>query len=211
MAPSNEELMEQAEHARSSFDRSVAMTMAIIAAVLAWVTMMSHRAHNETLMLQNDSNRMRTEANIFHTRASDQWNYYQAKKIRTYQTQAYLEILPLIAKGPSSDSTKNSANLTGQWSAQLRKYETELPQLQSQAEALAKKAQELEASAEEKLKESHHVHERAYRYDLSELGVEIALVLCSLAVLSKQAGLWYSGIAVGVAGFAVAVTGLMMK
>src|SRR5438445_140893 len=78
MAEGTEKHLEHAEHARHAahdpFDRRVAMTMAIVAAVLACVTMLSHRSHNETLRLQSDSLGIKNEAihfqsqsNIFHT------------------------------------------------------------------------------------------------------------------------------------------------
>ena len=38
--------------------------------------------------------------------------------------------------------------------------------------------------AKEKLAESHHAHAIADRLDFGELGVEISLVLCSIAVLT---------------------------
>src|SRR5262249_36365634 len=73
--------LEHAEHAQhaahSPFDRRVTMTIAIIAALLACVTLLSHRAHNETLALE-------IEAGQFSTSATDKWNQYQAKKIRQY-------------------------------------------------------------------------------------------------------------------------------
>src|SRR5256885_8525131 len=76
MSHGTEEHLEHAEHAQhpvqDPFYRQVAMTMAIVAAALACVTMLSHREHTETLRLQN-------EATIHHTQASDQWAYYQAK------------------------------------------------------------------------------------------------------------------------------------
>jgi hypothetical protein len=45
---------------------------------------------------------------------------------------------------------------------------------------------------------------------LGELGVELALVLCSLAVLTKRAPFWYSGIGFGILGSCVAITGLFL-
>src|SRR4051812_34094187 len=70
MAHGTEHHLEEAHHAEHArhdpFDRRVAMTMAIVAAALACVTMLSHRAHNETL--KNT------------TEAANQWAYFQAKK-----------------------------------------------------------------------------------------------------------------------------------
>src|ERR1700730_13958381 len=95
------EQLEQIEHSQhaahgGSFDRLVATSMAIIAALLAPVTMLSHRAHNDTLRLQ-------TEANILHTQATDQWGYYQAKNIRRHAYQSNLRILDLMPRGTGSE------------------------------------------------------------------------------------------------------------
>ena len=65
---SADELQEHAEHAREPFDKRVAATMAIIAALLAVVSVLGHIATTEELLNQQ--------------KASDQWAYYQAKSIR---------------------------------------------------------------------------------------------------------------------------------
>jgi hypothetical protein len=68
--------LEHAEHAHHAahnpFDRRVTMSIAIIAAMLACVTMLSHRAHNATLQLH-------IEANDNFTLATNKWTYYQEK------------------------------------------------------------------------------------------------------------------------------------
>jgi hypothetical protein len=54
MAGAPEELLNEIEELKDEsdpFDRHVAMSMAIVAALLACVTMLSHRAHTETLSL----------------------------------------------------------------------------------------------------------------------------------------------------------------
>ena len=61
-------LKERVEEVRSSFDRNVAVTMAILAVLLATDSLFGHRAHTEELLDQ--------------AQASDQWAYYQAKTIR---------------------------------------------------------------------------------------------------------------------------------
>lgn len=68
-----DELSEHSEHAAhsgGSFDKRVALTMAIIAAALAIVSVLGHLATTEELINQQ--------------RASDQWSFYQAKNIRRY-------------------------------------------------------------------------------------------------------------------------------
>jgi len=70
MPEANEELQEHVHHAHDPFDKTVAGTMAIIAALLAIVSVMGQHFTTEQLLLQQ--------------KASDQWAYYQAKDIRRY-------------------------------------------------------------------------------------------------------------------------------
>src|SRR5262249_12929963 len=191
MSHGMEEHLGHAEHAQHAehavhdpFFRRVAMTMAIVAAVLACVTMLSHREHTETLRLQN-------EATINHTRASDQWAYYQAKKNREYFYDVSGDILE-----PVSNKTENSKTLLAKaedWKAKAKKYEEDAAKIQADAKELGDRAAELQ-------KESQHAHHRADRFDLGELGVELALVLCSLAVLTKRPQFWFAGIGFGILG-----------
>ena len=48
--------------------------MAILAVLVATVTLLGHRAHTEEILLQ--------------TKATDQWNYYQAKNMRRNNLEA---------------------------------------------------------------------------------------------------------------------------
>jgi hypothetical protein len=198
MSHGPEEHLEHAEHAQHDahdpFFRRVAMTMAIVAAVLACVTMLSHREHTATLRLQN-------EANAHQTKANDQWNYSQAKKDRGVLYQVAGKMVNALASSPSD--SKDSQDLAGNWGKMAEDY-------RKQAEEIQEKAREEEKIAEELHEESHRAHRRADRYDLGELGVELALVLCSLAVLTKRPPFWYSGIGFGILGVVVAITGLFL-
>ncbi len=201
MSHGTEEHLEHAEHAQHAdhsaqdpFFRRVAMTMAIVAAVLACVTMLSHREHTETLRLQN-------EATIRHTRASDQWSYFQAKKNREYFYDVSGFILePLAAK---ADNSKALLAKSEEWKTKAQKYEQDAAAIQEKADSLTNQAEEFQ-------KESEHAHHRADWYDRGELGVELALVLCSLAVLTKRAEFWYGGIGFGILGAAIAASVLLV-
>ena len=50
----------------------------------------------------------------------------------------------------------------------------------------------------------------ADRFDLGEVFLEIALVISSLALLSGKRIFWFLGIASGLAGIGVAITGLLL-
>ena len=89
------------------------------------------------------------------------------------------------------------------WTEQTAKYKNELPEMKA-------KAEELEHDSHHRQEESHHFHERGTRFDLGELGIELALVLCSIAVLTKRAVFWYSGGGVGLIGAAVSVSAFLI-
>src|ERR1017187_9613831 len=55
--------------------------------------------------------------------------------------------------------------------------------------------------------ESAREQRRANRFDLGEVFLEIALVISSLALLSRKRFYWFLGIVSGLAGLGVAVTG----
>lgn len=189
------EHIEHDQHAvHLPFDRRVAMSMAILAAGLACATMLSHRAHNDTLRLQ-------LEASVLQTQASDQWSYYQAKNIRDHEYRSALDMLSVFVKEPGQEEAVQEVR--GRWSAQVAKYQSELPEMQA-------KAEQLEHDAHDRKEESHHFHERAKRFDLGELGIELGLVLCSIAVLTKRALFWSSGMVAGVIGAGVGLTAFLI-
>jgi DNA repair exonuclease SbcCD ATPase subunit len=254
------EHLEHIEHhqhaAHSPFERRVAMTMAIAAAVLACVTMLSHRAHNDTLNYKNDAlreqqqdygealrlqsevNQLQTQADIQHTQASDQWNYYQAKKNRQYLYEALAEMLPLLGKDRAhADAAAASEQLVASWKKKAGEYRQDTAKIEEEARRLEQEGQRLLAESRQKqqqvqrlqeklakyqeaapgaeehltaLAQSHAAHERGNRFDLAELALQLALILCSVAILTKRPAYWYAGIAAGVLGGLVALSVLLL-
>src|SRR5262249_32566559 len=153
--------------------------------------------------------------------ASDEWNHYQAKKNRQYLYEACADLVESLAKEPdvrqtvgvgdpppNQKSQKNASQLAQDWRSNASKWkkdtdgiEKKARSFEAQADALREKAREKgelvdekQEEATEKAHESHHVHTRANWLDYGHLGIELALVLCSIAVLTKQRSFWYSGI-----------------
>ncbi len=100
--------------------------------------------------------------------------------------------------------------LAAWWRGLVRDYLAEAKGLEAQANELVDKAHKKEEAAEKKLHESHHVHAVADRLDFGHLGLELALVLCSIAVLTKQTGFWYSGVAIAAVGACVSFTAYLL-
>jgi hypothetical protein len=217
-----EQHIEHAEHAQHAshhpFDRMVTVSIAIVAAVLAAVTMAGHRAHTETLRLQGEAMQVRseawriqTDASIKNTETSDQWAFYQAKKNREVLYQAFLDMAAMVA---SKDGDKVGEQAKANWKKQIKKYAKELPEMQEKAEKLKKETTDLQEEAKKVLEESstaakhsHIVHMQADRFDYGELGLQLGVVLCSLAILTKGRGFWYCGILCALLGLLVALSG----
>jgi hypothetical protein len=188
------EHLEHAEHAQHAahdpFQARVAITMAIIAALLAAVTLLSHRAHNHTLQAQ-------IEASIHQSEASDAWNFFQAKNIRDHEYEAFIPMLDAMQKASGQEDTATKAR--DYWSGQRTKYKDELPKLEANA-------RKLEEASKEKLDESHVCHERGTRLDLGEICIDVGLVVCSIALLTKRRSFWFGGIAAAVLGAVIAAS-----
>src|SRR5271155_5246300 len=94
----DEELQEHAEHAKEPFDKKVAVSMAIIAALLAIVAVLGHIFSTEELLAQQ--------------KANDQWAYYQAKSIRRYNSEIARDLL-------KSFSTESAAKTEEHYTANV--------------------------------------------------------------------------------------------
>jgi hypothetical protein len=91
------ELKEHAEHAEhDSSMRPVAFTMAVLAVLVAVVTVEGHRTH--------------TEALLYTINKTDMWNEYQAQKIRSTDTGNTADLMSVLAV---ADKEKAAAKLKG--------------------------------------------------------------------------------------------------
>jgi hypothetical protein len=211
MSHGPEHQIEHAEHAshaaHNHFDRRVTISIAIVAAVLACVTMLGHRSHNETLRLQGEALTLQTDANIKHTEGANKWAFYQAQNIRSHQYRAMLNLLDVLPTRDGSEARQ--AKVTKDWQGQVDKYEANLPKIKEDAEALDKESQHFQKESAEKLKESHELHAKADRFDYGELGLQLGVVLCSLAILTKNRAYWFVGIAASLLGALTAISGLL--
>jgi len=175
-----QELKEHAEHSsQESTLRPVAFTMSLLAVLVAVTTVLGHRTHTEAVLEQN--------------KATDQWNFYQAKKIRSNDTALAEDLLGVVAL---SDKAAASKVLEGYREHQA-KWNEDVKQEQEKAEAFEAKVEEAEA--------------RANRFDLGEALLEIGLVITSVTLLTRSRIYWYLGMVFAVGGIASAVSVLFLK
>jgi hypothetical protein len=174
------ELQEHAEHgAHEASMRPVAFTMAVLAVLVAITTVLGHRTHTEAVLDQN--------------RATDQWNEYQAKKIRSYNTSLSADLLSVLTLA-DKDKEEKIAKLYADHQA---KWNDDLKEEQEKAEAFEKKVEQAEA--------------RATRFDLGEALLEIGLVVTSVTLLTKARIYWFLGLAFAAAGVLSALSVTLLK
>jgi hypothetical protein len=123
-----EELKEHAEHAREPFDKVVAATMAIIAALLAVVSVAGQHYNTEQLLMQEQ--------------ASDQWAYYQAKDIRHYVADATRDVLTQAHAGDASVS----------------RYGKDSERYKGEEKSISEKAKQLEEERDHSAEKAHKFH-----------------------------------------------------
>jgi hypothetical protein len=179
MAEDIMELKEHAEHGSEEHNLApVTLTMAILAVLVASITLLGHRAHTEEVLLQS--------------RAADQWAYYQAKEIRRRNYELFLDELSIFSLQDSAhaDAVKEK------YAKEVERYSEELKDIQAEAK---------KAEAEVKVEEA-----RADRYDLGEVLLEAALVICSITLLTRKKIFWYFGMLLGLAGIVTGIMGWMI-
>jgi hypothetical protein len=171
------ELQEHAEHAKDDPTLApVSLTMAVLAVMVAVITLLGHRAHTEEVVQQ--------------AKASDQWAYYQAKNIRRHEDEMFVDLTSVQAP------TDALAKLRDKYSGEATRYKDEQKEIED-------KAHEMEA-------EVTTVRGRADRFDLAEVFLEVGLVITSITLLSGRRIFWYLGIVLGVVGFVVASTSMLV-
>jgi hypothetical protein len=237
MSHGPEHQIEHAEHAvhasHDEFNKQVTMSIAIVAAVLACVTMLGHRAHNETLRLQGEALELQTKASIKSTETANKWAYYQGKNTFNLLSEIMLDSLKVTVvrddrkeevkdilkryedtveyysgdKDSRVTAKKKKKSKTDESEADAKKVEGKLKKIEDEAKEFEKKTEELQKQSEEKIKESHLIHEKSNRFDLGELGLQFGVVLCSLAILTKGRSFWFAGIASSAVGAVVAASG----
>jgi hypothetical protein len=117
------ELQEHAEHAKHDPSMApVSLTMAVLAVLVATVSLLGHRTSTEEVVLQN--------------KVTDQWSYYQAKNIRRHTDELFADLTSVIA----TKDAEAAAKLQGKYRAEADRYRDEQKELDSKARELEQEA-----------------------------------------------------------------------
>jgi hypothetical protein len=156
----------------------ISLAISILAVFVAMVTVLGHRSHTEAVLSQ--------------ARASDQWNEYQAQKIRSAQLGVASDLLSL-------QPNANGAGVEGK----LKEYAAQRKKYADQTADQSEKAKDFE-------KDVTHAERQAERYDLGEALLQISVVLCSVTLFTRKKLYFYMGLSIGVAGLLVASAALLV-
>jgi hypothetical protein len=159
--------------------RPVAFSMSVLAVLLAVTTVLGGRTHEDAVLNQN--------------RATDQWNEYQAQKIREYNTQLVSDLMSVV----TLDNKDAAAKLAKGYSDHEKKWSAELTQDQTTATALQTSVDKGEAKAD--------------RFDLGEVLLEIGLVIVSITLLTRSRVYWHVGLFVSALGVAASASAFFLK
>lgn len=108
--------------------KKVGVAAAIIAVFLAIVTIVSHRAHTDAVLMKSEAN--------------DKWSFYQSKRIKFHSIELGQDLIGLLgAKSPETEK------LLAKYAADKEKYTHDSETAQEAAKKQDEEAAEVEAKA----------------------------------------------------------------
>lgn len=177
-----EEASERHERLKGGRDWLVPLAAAIIAVLAALGTLFSHHRSIQALSVK-------TEALLQQSKAYDQYNYYQAKRIKVAVYDA------LIASGTARDAGARNA---------LRKTANHE---EVTSVAILAEARELERRANEEIERSEVILKSFETLEIATTLFEIAIIFVSISALSQTRILLYLGSGLSVVGIAYMIVG----
>jgi uncharacterized protein DUF4337 len=158
------------------WNKYLAITTAILAVLAAIASLLAGSYANEALLQKND-------AVLNQSKASDQWNYYQAKGIKKNLAEAFYE-----------------QNKTEILKSEIKKYDIEQKDIQKQALLYEQKVKEANDNAET-LFEKHHQEALAVTF------FQIAIALSAMSALLKRKSFWLFSIGLAFIGILFFILG----
>lgn len=165
-----EDLHHKAHSSGNRWMMMVAMSSAILATIAAVASLMAGHYSNEAMIEQ--------------LKASDQWNYYQAKGVKGNVLASKMDIMAALGK-PADPKDKEK----------LADYKKEQEEIKKEAEVLEHEAQ-------------HHLHQHVI-LARSVTMEQVAISISAIAVLTGRRRFWYLAMGFGAAGIAFLTQGLL--
>jgi hypothetical protein len=169
-----QEFSEQMKEGGQESLTSISLAISILAVLVAMVTVLGHREHTEAVLAQS--------------KAGDQWNEYQAKKIRQDNLMVVVDQMALT---PTVNAQASAAKIA-EYKAHINKWTAELKQEQDAAKDFENEVRLAEA--------------RAVRFDLGEAMLQISVVLSSITLFTRRRTYFLGGLSLGLVGLVISVS-----
>ena len=155
----------------------ISLAISILAILVAMVTVLGHRSHTEAILMQS--------------RAADQWNEYEAHKIRSENLSVTVDQMDLQPSLSSAAAAKSA-----EYKKHIEKWQSELVKEQKDAESFERNVE--------------HAELKAFRFDLGEALLQIGVVLTSITLFTRNHVYFMLGLAIGVAGLLTAGSAFLL-
>jgi hypothetical protein len=137
--------------------------------------------------------RSHTEELLLQTKATDQWAYYQAKGIRRRSDERFIDATSVF----TVQNAAQAETVRQKYEKEVDRYRDEQKDIQSEA----RKAEE----------EVMVQRRRADKFDLGEVLLEAALVICSITLLTRKRLYWLAGLLLGFCALVIGASGLFIR
>lgn len=163
-------IMSKSDEKREKWVTWLALTTAVLAVLAAITTMYMGKFSTRTVLMQ--------------AQETDQWAYYQAKSIKghTYEIQKQKIELELLQGKPAPAAREKIDKVLAKYDANIKRYDREKDEIKAKAEELAREKQTSQ--------------DRSANFSYSLIFLQIAIVLSSIAAITKRKPLWYLGLVV---------------
>jgi hypothetical protein len=170
------------EEVKDRRERQVGLTIAILAILLAVVSALGNEQDNEKIVKQIE--------------ASNGFAWYQSKRIRAGMNELMLDQMKILGAGNTTTAQVEAMKkLEGRLVAKNAEYKAENDKILKDAEDNKKAAEAADA--------------KGNRFDRSEIFLQIAVVFCSITLLTKVRTFFYVGLLLAVLGTGIGVWAFM--
>jgi hypothetical protein len=181
------ESIDQREEKRDQWNIRVALTTSILAVLAALSNLESEQKTAEAIMLKNS-------AIFFQAQASDQWSFYQAKKIKLHMSVNQQHLISLF-HAPKTEVNRLDGLAV--------KYKNQVDEIKRKALTFERSRDRMNALSDKAL--AHH-----HAFALSVVCFQISIVLSSMAVMLRRNLLWYISMGLGSIGVVAFANGFLM-
>lgn len=181
------ETAEHAEHASHGGNKRVALLIAVLALFLAFSETLGKSAQTEGIGL--------------NIKASDTWNFFQAKTIRQSALRTAAESMDVQVAGVADPQLKAAMTKQAEtWKATVTRYESD-PKEKDGRKELREQAQQFEHERDTQLARYHH-------YEVASAAFQIGIVLASATIITGMMILSLISVGLGGIGLVFMAIGL---